>query len=158
MPEDVRTDWLDLTTPVLPPFRDLRGEGSPPPEGRLAEIAQLMKPASDIVLVAPVYWYALPAPAKLLLDHWSGWLDAPGYDFGIWIREKRMWLITCRADPDPSVVEGPEGMVRKSAEWLGMEWGGALHGVGDAPGDVDGDLQCRETAPTFFAGLRPKRA
>ena len=27
-------------------------------------------------------------------------------------------------------------LLQRSAAWLGMEWGGALHGIGDAAGDV----------------------
>ena len=30
--------------------------------------------ATDLVFVAPVYWYSLPAAAKLYLDYWSAWL------------------------------------------------------------------------------------
>ena len=35
----------------------------------------------DIVFVALVYWYALPAAAILYLDHWSACLQVPGLEF-----------------------------------------------------------------------------
>lgn len=130
--------WLDLSTPPLPPFHDLR-PGSAPIAAPLAGIQHQMQRATDIVMVAPIYWYALPAPAKLLLDHWSGWLDTPECGFSDWIKGKRMHLITARADPDPTVPDLTEAMLRRSADWLGMVWGGALHGIGDAPGEVMGD-------------------
>jgi multimeric flavodoxin WrbA len=141
--------WLDLTDPPLPPYRDLRpGHGAP--EGRLLEIMQAMQAATNLVLVAPIYWYALPAPAKLLLDHWSGWFDAPETGFQSWARGLTVHLVTARADPDPSVTELPEGMVKRSIEWLGMTWGGALHGVGDARGEILADTAAMAAAERFL--------
>ena len=100
--------------------------------------------------MAPVYWYALPAPAKLYLDHWSGWLDRPG--FAATMRGKRLWLITTRADPVPAVAEPVERALRMTADWLGMGWGGALHGIGDAPGAVAEDAAAWDAAPGFLLG------
>lgn len=142
--------WLDLTDPPLPAFRDLRPDHAHPC-ARLADVMRAMRAATDIVFVAPVYWYALPAPAKLLLDHWSGWLDDPQTGFAEWSRGLTLHLVTARADPDPTVTELPEAMLRRSAEWLGMRWGGALHGVGDAPGDVMADHDALKAARTFLA-------
>ena len=64
-----------LTTAALPAFLDLRHDGDyPAPEGNAAELARATMAATDVVLVAPLYWYSLPAPAKLYLDHWSHWM------------------------------------------------------------------------------------
>lgn len=144
-----RQVWIDLCDPPLPPFADLR-PGFALPDGPVARVMQAMRAATDIVMVAPVYWYALPAPAKLLLDHWSGWIDAPETGFTDWARGKRVWLITARGDPDPTVADLPEAMLRRSAEWLGMVWGGALHGIGDAPGDVRQDTAAMAAAAGFL--------
>lgn len=144
--------WIDLTDPPLPPFRDLR-PGASLPEGPAAAVMTAMRQASDIVFVAPVYWYALPAPAKLLLDHWSGWIDAPETGFTDWAKGKRIRLITSRADPDPTVSALPEAMLKRSILWLGMDWCGALHGIGDAPGDILRDQQATEAARHFLAGV-----
>lgn len=141
--------WLDLCEPPLPPFRDLR-PGHAAPTGRVAEVMAQMRAATDVVFVAPVYWYALPTPAKLLLDHWSGWLDDPATGFADWAKGLTLHLITTRADPDPSVADLPEAMLRRSAEWLGMRWGGALHAVGDAPGDVLADRAAVAAAARFL--------
>lgn len=146
-----RQRWIDLSDPALPPFSDLR-PGFALPDGPVAQVMAAMQQASDIVMVAPVYWYALPAPAKLLLDHWSGWIDAPETGFVDWVRGKRVWLITARGDPDPTVADLPEAMLRRSAEWLGMVWGGALHGVGDAPGDILQDGAAMAAADRFLIG------
>lgn len=145
-----RQDWIDLSDPPLPPFSDLR-PGFALPDGPVARVIQAMRGASDIVMVAPIYWYALPAPAKLLLDHWSGWIDAPETGFTDWVRGKRVWLITTRGDPEPTVADLPEAMLRRSAEWLGMVWGGAVHGIGDAPGDVLQDRAAMTAAARLLA-------
>lgn len=146
---DVPQRWIDLTDPPLPPFADLR-PGFARIEGPVAELMAAMRSATDIVMVAPIYWYALPAPAKLALDHWSGWLDSPETGFADWARGKRVHLITSRADPDPTVPDLTEAMLRRSVEWLGMVWGGALHGIGDAPGEVLSDRDAMARAAHFL--------
>lgn len=149
LPAGVRQDWIDLAALPLPAFHDQRPAGHSP-EAPLLQVWQAMIPATDVVFVAPVYWYALPAPAKLLLDHWSGWLDAPQMGFADTIRGKRLWLITARADPDPTVVVPVEAMLHRSATWLNMHWGGALHGIGDALDEVLTDTQAMSRAAGFF--------
>ncbi len=62
---------------------------------------------------------------------------------------KRSYLITARADPDPSVSAPAEALLRRSVEWLGMTWAGALHGVADAPGEIEGTAAWHE-APGFL--------
>lgn len=154
LPATVRQDWIDLAALSLPAFADLR-PAPPPPDPVLDGLRAAILNATDICLVAPVYWYALPAPAKLLLDHWSGWLDLPGAEFASGIRGRSLWLVTARADPDPTVPETVEAMVRRSALWLGMGWGGALHGIGDAPGEVLSDGAAMAAAERFFLPSPP---
>lgn len=145
-----RQVWLDLTDPPLPPFSDRRPDFALP-TGPVAEVMVAMQAATDVVFVAPVYWYALPAPAKLLLDHWSGWLDATeGTGFADWAKGLTVHLVTTRGDPDPTVADLPEAMLRRSVEWLGMRWGRALHAVADAPGEVMGDAAAIRAAEDFF--------
>lgn len=50
--------------------------------------------ASALVFVAPVYWYSLPAPLKLDLDHWSAWMRIPGLDFKARLAGKSLALIS----------------------------------------------------------------
>ena len=149
LPASDGQDWIDLAALDLPPFHDIRPAGQPP-EGDLRAVWQAMQAATDLVFVAPVYWYALPAPAKLLLDHWSGWLDVPGLGFADRMRGKWLWLITARADPDPTVPAPLEAMLRRSGQWLGLHWAGALHGIGDAPGEVLQDTEAMARARRFF--------
>ena len=149
LPASEGQDWTDRAARDLPPFPDIRPAGQPP-EGDSRAVWQAMQAATDLVFVAPVYWYALPAPAKLLLDHWSGWLDVPGLGFADRMRGKTLWLITARADPDPTVPAPLEAMLRRSGQWLGLHWGGALHGIGDAPGEVLQDTEAMARARRFF--------
>ena len=148
LPASAQT-WIDLTDPPLPPFVDLR-PGFALPRGPVLHILQAMQAATDIVFVAPVYWYALPAPAKLLLDHWSGWLDATETGFADWAQAKTVHLITARGDPDPSVADLPEAMLKRSILWLGMRWGAAVHGIADAPGEIDRDSDALLQAEQMF--------
>lgn len=132
-------DWCDLANLALPAFVDQRPKVPPVSDPVLADILGRMQRADDLVFSVPIYWYALPAPAKLLLDHWSGYLDAPGTGFGTWIRDKRLWLMTCRADPAPEVARPVDHALRQTAHWLGMNWCGALHGIADLPGEIEAD-------------------
>ena len=146
--------WIDLAAASITPYRDIR-PATALPQGDLSTIMGAMRGASDIVIAAPVYWYALPAPAKLLLDHWSGWFDAIETGFSVWAREKTVHLITTRADPDPTVTDPVEAMVKRSILWLGMRWGGALHGVADAAGDIERDNVAMWAAGRFLFGNDP---
>lgn len=139
LPVGTPCDWFSLNAPALPPFEDLRPNVIAAPKGRLSALVQAVERASHLVLVAPIYWYALPATAHLMLSHWSSLIEHPDLDFARSLRAKTLWLVTARADPDPTVTEQAEALLHRSADWLGMRWGGALHGVGDAPGEVEQD-------------------
>ena len=137
LPEGSACHWLDLTSPALPAFRDLRPRHGGVPMGRLGDVFGQIMLASDIVIAAPIYWYAFPAPLHQLLSHLSGWLDVPELGVISTLRGKKLWLITARADPDPTVPDTAEAMLLRTAQWLGLAWGGALHGVADAPGEIE---------------------
>lgn len=130
--------WIDLNT-RLPEFTDSRPAPCPYPKDDLADMLTAIEQASDIVFVAPIYWYAFPAPLHLLLSHMSNWLDHPDLGFAAQIRTKTVWLITTRADPAPDVPLAAETQLRRSFIWMGATWGGALHGVANAPKEVKAD-------------------
>ena len=132
-----RRAWqaVDLAALSLPAFHDPRPLPAPAPTGDVARAYDALIAARDVVFAVPIYWYALPAPAKLFLDHWSGFLDLP--DFPPAMRAKRFWLITSRADPAPAVTDAITDTMCRTALWLGAEWGGALHAVADARGEVE---------------------
>jgi len=144
--------WFDLATPALPRFADLRATGGHrAPRGRLAELAEATLAADELVIASPLYWYGLAGPGHEMLDHWSGWFEVPGMDFAARMRGKRLWLMTVRADPAPGAQAPLEDVLRRTAQWMGMRFGGALHGVGDAPGEVLADTAAMARAARFFA-------
>jgi NAD(P)H-dependent FMN reductase len=80
LPEGTRTTWMHLAALQLPPFVDQRHTVGhyAPPEGDLKQLLDATLAATDVVLVAPVYWFSLPTPIKQYLDHWSAFLRVPG--------------------------------------------------------------------------------
>ncbi|MDP2062038.1 MAG: NAD(P)H-dependent oxidoreductase [Phaeovulum sp.] len=151
LPAGAQAHWFDLATPPLPRFADLRARGGHvAPKGRLAELAAATLAADELVIVSPVYWYGLAGPGHEMLDHWSGWLEVPGMEFAGRMRGKRLWLVTVRADPAQGSQAPLEDAMRRSARWMGLRFGGALHGVGDAPGEVLADAEAMARARVFF--------
>lgn len=138
----------------MPRFCDLRQVGGHrTPRGRLGELAQATVAADEIVIVTPVYWYGLAGPGHEMLDHWSGWLEVPQMAFAETMRGKRLWLISARADAAGQSDRPLEDVVRRTAAWMGMAFGGALHGIGNEIGDIAKDAAALRVAATLFADV-----
>jgi multimeric flavodoxin WrbA len=150
LPPQVSQHWLRLADMQLAPFVDQRhsvGE-YPAPTGDLATLAQATLAATDLVFVSPVYWYSLPAPLKLYLDHWSAWMRVPAMDFKARMAAKTLWLITTsgdRAKAQPMIDS-----VQLCAQFLSMRWGGVLWAKGGAPGAVAGDAAALAAAAQWW--------
>ncbi|MFE7531149.1 flavodoxin family protein [Kitasatospora sp. NPDC057542] len=154
LPAGAEQRWLRLDEHPLPPFRDLRhtGDGSyPEPAGQERTLLDATLAATDLVFVAPLYWYSLPTSAKLYLDHWSAWMRVPGVDFRARLGGGTLWGVTALAGGDDK-AEPLIGTLRLTAEYMGMRWGGVLLGNGTRPGDVLGDERAMIAAKSFFAG------
>lgn len=148
---DAAQDWRDLTDPALPPFTDLRHGASYGAPGPVAEdLARATLAASDLVFVAPLYWYGLPAPAKLYLDHWSHWMRVPGLDFTARMAGKRMWLVMSHAGSAPAEIAPAVEGLKLAAAYLGMVWGGTLLVDANAPGQWRDDGAALAQARGFF--------
>ena len=153
MPGGRASTWLHLHGKQLPPFEDHRHDlGSyPMPEGDALHVLQATLAASAVVMVAPVYWYSIPSPLKLMLDHWSAWMRVPGLDFKARMAGKPMALVTTsghREKAQPMIDS-----VRLCAECMAMPWHGALWGKGGAPGAIADDGAALAAADTFLHGL-----
>lgn len=151
LPPDTGQQWLHLLDFPLSDFVDLRHSGSyHPPVGNAQLLLEATLNATDLVLVAPLYWYGLPAPAKLYLDHWSGWLRTPGINFRERMAGKVLWAITVssgeRAEAQPL-----EDSLTMTAQYLHMRWGGLLFGTGSRPNDIQLDAPAQQRARSFFA-------
>jgi multimeric flavodoxin WrbA len=154
LPAGTRQQWLNLARMELPPFVDQRHTTGTymPPLGDLKVLLDEMLAATHIVFVSPVYWYSIPAPLKLFVDHWSAFLRVPGLDFKARMAPKVLSLITTsgnREKAQPSIDS-----IRLCAEFMGMPWGGALWGKGGAPGAVAQDAEAMAAAATFLGAAR----
>ena len=135
----------------LADFADRRHNGPyQPPTGNARLLLEATLHATDLVLVAPLYWYSLPAPVKLYLDHWSAWLRTPDLNFRARMQAKTLWSIIVssgeRAEAQPL-----EATLLLTAQYLRMHWGGLLFGTGSRPNDIQGDARALHHARSFFA-------
>lgn len=154
LPKDAAQEWLHLQDYPLPNFVDLRHDGPYPlPFGHAKTLLEATLAATDLVLVAPLYWYSLPAPAKQYLDYWSGWMRIPAIAFREKMPGKTMWAIVAssgeRSDADPL-----DATLKLTAEYMQMEWGGLLYGTGSKPNDIQDDELALHQAKSFFAGVK----
>lgn len=151
LPEGTVRTWLHLARLDLPPFVDRRHTAGqyPMPEGDLRRLLDATRAATDLVFVAPVYWFSIPAALKTYLDHWSAWLRVPGLPFKDEMGRKTLRLITTsgdRAKAQPLIDS-----VRLCGAFLAMHWGGELWGKGGAPGAVQADATAVDAARHFLA-------
>lgn len=156
LPADVEVRWLRLAELSLPPFVDVRHEGSgqyPEPEGDLGRALKDTLWASDLLVASPLYWYSLPAPLKLYLDHWSGFMRVPGLDFKPQMAGKALSVLCATSSGDePHLAQPLVDSLRFSADYMGMRWGGAVLGDGSRPGDVLNDTAAMAAAAGLLQG------
>ena len=150
LPADTKQTWLHLNSMTLPAFVDQRHTTGqyPLPEGDLAVLLQATRAATDIVLVAPVYWYSIPAAIKAYIDHWSAWMRVPGLPFKEEMATKSLRLISTSGDR--AKAQPMFDSVQLCANFLAMRWGGALWGKGGPPDAVRNDTQALHEAATFL--------
>ncbi|WP_086824335.1 flavodoxin family protein [Streptomyces sp. NRRL B-24572] len=156
LPSDIPQRWVDLNRLALPDFQDGRHEDAGRQPGEVEELLrQATIDATDIVIVSPLYWYALSAQTKRYLDYWSGWLNVPGSDFKERMAGGTLWGVTALAHEEHEVADGLVTSLNHSAAYLGMHFGGVLTGTGSRPGRVRADEQAMARAKTFFQGETP---
>lgn len=144
--------WLRLIDLDLATHRDLREEQqkAPWPEGDTARLLRETLAADDLVLVSPLYWYGPTTALKHYLDHWSTWLRIDSLDFRAAMRGKRLWLVCVLGDEDATRAEPLVAMLRSTASYLQMEFGGTLIGRGSRRGEVRSDHHALANADRFF--------
>jgi multimeric flavodoxin WrbA len=156
LPGEVEQEWLRLSDLPLAPFEDIRHTGDgiyPEPEANGRVLLDATLAATELVFVAPLYWYGLPTAAKHYLDHWSGWMRVPGVDFLARMAGKTMWAVTALSERDYRVADPLLGTLRLTSAYAKMHWGGALLGYGNRPGDILEDKQALALAARFL--VRP---
>jgi multimeric flavodoxin WrbA len=155
LPADVKQNWIHLLDHDLPLFEDIRHHDTrkyslTSESERVLLDATLA--ATDIVIGSPVYWYSVSASIKLYLDHWSAWMRLEGVDFKARMGGKTLWSISTLSDDDWSGAQPLVDMMKFGADYMKMNWGGALLGYGNRPGDVMNDEPSLERARMFFNG------
>jgi multimeric flavodoxin WrbA len=80
-----------------------------------------------IGLVSPVYWYSVSAQMKTFIDRFSDLLG-PRKDLGRKLRGKGIFLMA-NGSTDRSVPDTMEGMVKLTAEYLGMRYLGSHYSL-----------------------------
>jgi NAD(P)H-dependent FMN reductase len=150
LPAHTVQKWLYLRDHPLPDFVDLRHSGPfPVPAGNQKLLLEATLEATDIVLVAPLYWYSLPATAKHYLDYWSAWLRTSNLAFSEQMQGKRLWSIIVTSGPRNDALP-LEAMLQLTANYMKMEWGGMLLGTGSRPNDIQHDVKALKEATSFF--------
>ena len=153
LPDETRQTWLYLRDFELPAFVDRRHTTGtyPAPLGDGATLLDATLSASDLVFVAPVYWYSMPSPLKLYLDQWSGWMRVPELDFKGKMAQKSLSLVSTSGNREKSqpMMES----VRLCAEFMGMRWGGSVWGKGGPPAAVESDQAAQQASIELFRTL-----
>jgi NAD(P)H-dependent FMN reductase len=152
--------FLRLADHPLPPFVDHRHDvgAYPVPQGSEAVLAEATLAATDLVIAAPLYWYSVPASVKLYLDYWSAWMRVPGLEFRRAMAGKRLWAVCVTSDEDVAPAAPFVDTLRLSAQYMDMEWGGALLAHGNRPGDVQRDARAWTAAAGFLQAGRAQAA
>lgn len=156
LPVEFEQKWINLHDYSMPVFLDQRHQGDgtyAAPQGKMRELLDATLNATDLVFVTPLYWYNMPAAAKQYLDHWSGWMRVPGYDFKEKMRGRRLWNVTVTADEDQSYAQALVDSLRLTAGYMDMPWNGSLIGYGNRPGEVMQDVRALERAVNYFVDV-----
>lgn len=150
LPAGTRQTWLRLADLGLPPFVDVRHTTGqyPAPEGGLKVLADALLDCTDLVAVSPVYWFSIPAPLKLALDHWSGLLRVPGLDFKARMAGKRFWAVSTSGSREKA--QPMFDSLALCAGFMGMAWQPPLWGTGGAPGAVQADAAAWAAAAAWL--------
>lgn len=159
LPDSISQTWLHLFDHQLPLFEDIRHHESRKYSlGTESEktLLEATLAATDIVIGSPVYWYSVSASVKLYLDHWSAWMRLEGVDFKARMAGKTLWSISTLSDEDWSGAQPLVDMMKFGADYMNMNWGGALLGYGNRPGDVMNDQPSLERAEKFFESVRER--
>jgi len=145
LPPDATGSWLSLSELPLP----ARPSG-PLPEGPEKVLLDATLDSTDIVVASPLHWYSVSAATKLYLDYWARWSGLPDVRFRERMRGKNLWAVTAYARGDDTDTEPLTGMLRRTADYLGMHWRGALLARAHREGDLEADPSALARAAAFF--------
>lgn len=154
LPEQADQCWLRLSEIPLESFVDTRHDGDgiyPEPSENAQVLLERTLAATDIVFVAPLYWYGVPTLAKNYLDHWSGWMRVPTRNFKAKMAGKNLWVISSYSGGGKHLAEPLMGTFRFTGDYMKMHWAGSVLGEGNRPGDVLNHAASLADADRLFA-------
>jgi multimeric flavodoxin WrbA len=161
LPDGAQQTWLPLRDYPLEPFNDLRhvapinpefplSGGYGMPEHHSLSLLEATINATDLVFVAPLYWYSMPTLLKRYLDEWSAWLRIPNLDFKASMAQKRYWAISVSGAGIMEQAEPLFAALDYCAKYFGARLERRLLGRGSKPGDVLNDPTTAQRAKQFF--------
>ena len=144
--------WLYLSEMTLPPFSNRRDviDPSSQPAGDEKTLFDNTLACTDLIFVAPLYWYPLPMTTRRYLDLWSTWQRIPSVHFKSRMAGKNLWVICSLTDRDPTKAGPLVVTIKEIAAYLGMCYCGALLENGSRRGDVLKDKAAIAAANLFF--------
>ena len=148
--DDLEQRWLALRDYPLPVFEDKRHAGRYDKlHGNAKILAEATLAAQRLVFVTPVYWYSVPTPLKLYLDHWSHWMRVESLKFKEKMSSMTLWVVAASAGAATEAEPMLESL-RLCGKYLDMKWGGHVLGNGSKPGDVLNDSDALKRAAHLF--------
>ena len=101
------------------------------------QLARDIADADGVLLVTPVYWYAMSAPMKRFVDRLTD-LVTVEKPLGRRLGGRGLWLAACGSDS--ALPDGFEVPFRRTAAYFGMVYGGAVYAP-SARLQTDGERQ-----------------
>ncbi|MFA5952066.1 MAG: flavodoxin family protein [Hyphomicrobium sp.] len=115
-------------------------------------------PADGFIAATPIYWYGMSAQLKAFFDRMFCYVAAsyPGStDVVSRMTEKRIGLLLSSEETFPMVSSGIVAQLQEYARYTRSDFVGAVHGIGNARGEVTRDprspvAQAHEFGRDFF--------
>jgi len=92
-----------------------------------------------IIFATPIYWYTMSAQLKTFLDRISDVLYGDKKEYGRKLRGKNMALISCSSDA--TRIKKFTRPFKETANYLGMNYKGYLHGWVESDNSIHKNLQ-----------------
>ena len=148
--------FLSLLDHEPPPFRDHRHDGADwqaPGDylpGPLRTLHRATRDADRIVLVTPLCWYGPSWLTKLYLDWWTAW-ETADEGFSDALAGRALGQVTAYSSEDEAAVDALSDMLRRTSDYLGMDWMGRLCARANAPGGWAEDAAATARARAWLA-------
>lgn len=97
-------------------------------------VAHALARADGVLLVTPVYWYAMSAVMKRFMDRLTD-LVTVDKSLGRGLAGRGVWVAACGSDP--AAPDGFDVPFRRTADYFGMTYGGMIYAQSASLNDAD---------------------